>query len=223
ALLNAKQSDNPDDALQTISGTHRHIFEYLVDDVLQKQSHQIRQFLLSTAILDRFSSDLCDTLLLCDDSQSIINNLVQSNLFVVPLDNQRQWFRYHHLFHDVLREHLQQAVTADRISTLHQRAAQWFHQHAHYKNALHHATQAHDFDLIKRIIVDGSVEMFAQGYVNDLRQWIETLSADLIASDWQLCIVYAWTHRYVRDVQGMQHYLERAEKLFQAEMRSEND
>ncbi|MGJ3239548.1 MAG: LuxR C-terminal-related transcriptional regulator [Anaerolineae bacterium] len=223
ALIAAKQHDAPDAMLQSISGTHRYIFDYLINDVLKQQPDDVQSFLLATAFLDEFSADLCDTLLVWDHSQQIIKNIIKSNLFVVSLDHQHQWFRYHHLFREVLLGYSNEALSADEIKRNHQQAAIWLHQHEHYRQALAHAMSASDFDLAVNIILDSSAKMFAYGYIRDLRQWMDELPEGMLESNWRMCIVYAWTLRFVRDVNGVEQYIARAEVLLYEQSLDDDD
>ena len=102
--------------IQAFTGSHRFVLDYLVEEVLQRQPEHIRSFLLQTAILDRFCAPLCDAVTGQEDGKKMLGILERSNLFLIPLDDQRQWYRYHHLFAEVLQAHLQEAQP-DRVST----------------------------------------------------------------------------------------------------------
>ena len=116
--------------LDAFSGSHHYILDYLVDEVLNRQPETIRSFLLQTSILERMTGTLCDALTEQNDGQAVLEALVRANLFVTALDEERNWYRYHHLFADVLRNRLQQAGretgAPPQIHELHQRAATWF-------------------------------------------------------------------------------------------------
>jgi LuxR family maltose regulon positive regulatory protein len=129
--------------------------DYLVDEVLQRLPEQVRSFLLQTAILDRLHGPLCDTVTGQQDGTVRLTVLERGNFFVVPLDDRRQWYRYHHLFADVLSAHLK-AEQPDQVSTLHRRASVWFEQHGAATEAIRHALAADDYertaDLIERAV-----------------------------------------------------------------------
>ncbi|MEM7538486.1 MAG: hypothetical protein AAF639_40335 [Chloroflexota bacterium] len=114
--------------IQAFAGNNRHIVAYLVEEVLQRQSEQIQHFLRQTAILDRLSRALCDAVTERNDSHTLLQTLEQSNLFLIPLDDKGQWYRYHHLFADVLQTQLMD-VQPDQVPRLHQRASRWYEQH----------------------------------------------------------------------------------------------
>lgn len=131
--------------IQAFTGSHRFILDYLVEEVLQHQSEQIRSFLLQTAILDQFSAPLCNMVTERDDSKEMLDILEHSNLFLIPLDSQRKWYRYHRLFADVLRTYLM-AAQPDQIAALHGRASSWYERNGLRSDAIRHALAAKDFE-----------------------------------------------------------------------------
>lgn len=131
--------------IQAFAGSHRFVLDYLVEEVLQHQSEQIRTFLLQTAILDRFSAPLCDAVTERVDSKEMLAILEHSNLFLIPLDDQRKWYRYHRLFAEVLQMFLM-AEQPDQIAALHIRASSWYEQNGLRSDAIHHALTAKDFE-----------------------------------------------------------------------------
>jgi LuxR family transcriptional regulator, maltose regulon positive regulatory protein len=131
--------------IQTFTGSHHFILDYLVEEVLQRQPEHVRNFLLQTAILDRLNSPLCDAVTGQENGRGMLEALERGNLFVIPLDDQRQWYRYHHLFAEVLQAHLQEAQP-DRVSMLHRRASEWYEQNGLRFDAIRHALAAKDFE-----------------------------------------------------------------------------
>jgi LuxR family maltose regulon positive regulatory protein len=131
--------------IQAFTGSHHFILDYLVEEVLQRQPEHVRNFLLQTAILDRLSSPLCDAVTGQEDGRGMLEALERGNLFVIPLDDQRQWYRYHHLFAEVLQAHLREAQP-NRVSTLHRRASEWYEQNGLPSDAIRHALAAEDFE-----------------------------------------------------------------------------
>ncbi|MEZ4657389.1 MAG: hypothetical protein R2911_07440 [Caldilineaceae bacterium] len=128
------------------------MLDYLVEEVLQRQPDHVRNFLLQTAILNRLSSSLCDAVTGQSDGQRILEMLERGNLFVIPLDGQRQWYRYHHLFAEVLQAHARE-IHAAQLSALHLRASAWFEANDSPADAISHALAAKDFaaaDLTER-------------------------------------------------------------------------
>jgi LuxR family maltose regulon positive regulatory protein len=131
--------------IQAFTGSHRFVLDYLVEEVLQHQPEQIRGFLLQTAILDRFCAPLCNAVTERQDGKEMLDVLDRSNLFLVPLDDKRQWYRYHHLFADILQTHLTEAQP-EQVSSLHQRASEWYEQNDLPADAIRHALAAEYFE-----------------------------------------------------------------------------
>ncbi|HLO31941.1 MAG TPA: hypothetical protein VK249_22520, partial [Anaerolineales bacterium] len=164
AALSMQGQTDPASFIKSFTGSHHFILDYLVEEVLQRQPEHVRNFLLQTAILDRLSSLLCDAVTGQQDGKGMLEALERGNLFVIPLDDQRQWYRYHHLFAEVLQAHLQEAQP-DRVSMLHLRASEWYEQNGLRSDAIRHALAAKDFEgaaglieLSGLTIEDGSIQ-----------------------------------------------------------------
>ena len=178
--------------IQSFAGSHRFVLDYLVEEVLQHQPKDIRSFLLQTAILDRFCASLCNAVTEREDGKEMLDVLERSNLFVIPLDDQRQWYRYHHLFAEVLQAHLREAQP-DRVSTLHQRASEWYEQNGLRSDAIRHALAAKDFELAAGLIElawpateEGSIQTATW------LGWVKRLSDELVHARPVLNVWYAY-------------------------------
>jgi LuxR family maltose regulon positive regulatory protein len=123
------------------AGNDRYVVDYLVEEVLRRQPDQVRSFLLRTSILDRLSGPLCDAVTGHAGGRATLEGLDRANLFVIPLDDSRRWYRYHHLFADVLRAHLVEEQP-DQMADLHRRASEWFEQNGEPSEAIRHAVAA---------------------------------------------------------------------------------
>ena len=145
AALSMQGRDDVTGFIAGFAGDDRYIVDYLVDEVLDRQPEGVRDFLVQTSILDRLSGPLCDAVTGRDDGTAMLKMLDRANLFVVPLDDSRRWYRYHHLFADVLQTHLL-AERADAADDLHRRASQWYGQHAEPSPAIRHALAAGDVE-----------------------------------------------------------------------------
>jgi LuxR family maltose regulon positive regulatory protein len=145
AALSMQGQSDAASFIKSFTGSHHFILDYLVEEVLQRQPEHVRNFLLQTSILDRLSGSLCDAVTGQEDGRGMLEALERGNLFVVPLDNQRQWYRYHHLFAEVLQAHLREAQP-ERVSTLHRRASEWYQQNGLPSDAIRHALAAEDFE-----------------------------------------------------------------------------
>jgi LuxR family maltose regulon positive regulatory protein len=192
--------------ISAFSGSHHYIVDYLFEEVLSRQPDAVRDFLLQTSILERMCARLCDAVLTgaaggpgCGDptdgaspSQEILNDLARSNLFLVPLDDERRWYRYHHLFVDVLREMLHSAAPPDQITGLHDRAGDWYRQNGFVADAVHHALLAGDHERAAETVEENAWDMVRRAELAILRQWIEALPGDSVAARPWLRIYYAW-------------------------------
>src|SRR5215211_4321415 len=161
------------DAL-TVSGRHRYIADYLSEDVLARLPEDFRLFLLRTSILDRLSGPLCDTVIERHDSQELLEILERENLFLVPLDDDRQWFRYHRLFGDFLREELRRRH-AGEIAGLHRRAAWWHLANDLPDQAIHHAVAGNDPEVAGRVFERYVNIKLNCGELNDVARWLDSL------------------------------------------------
>ena len=134
------------------AGTDRHVVDYLVQEVLDQQTPEVRTFLLQTSVLDRLGGDLCDTVTGSGGSSRRLEQLERANLFVVALDDHREWYRYHHLFADVLRARLAEVRSAADVAQLHARAAAWYADADRWEEAVHHGRQAEDIDAVADLV-----------------------------------------------------------------------
>jgi LuxR family maltose regulon positive regulatory protein len=157
-----------------VSGKHRFIADYLNEDVLAPLTDRMRQFLLQTSILDRLSSPLCDAVTEREGSQELLEMLERENLFLMPMDDSRQWFRYHRLFADVLYEQLRRQY-ADQVADLHRRASHWYFTHELPEPAFHHALEAHDVELVIQIFERYLFAKIFGGEVRIAMRWLDSL------------------------------------------------
>ncbi|MFN8488906.1 MAG: LuxR C-terminal-related transcriptional regulator [Caldilineaceae bacterium] len=178
--------------IQAFTGSHRFVLDYLVEEVLQNQSESIRDFLLQTSLLDRFCAALCNAVTERQDGKEMLDLLEHSNLFLIALDDQRQWYRYHHLFAEVLQTYLREAQP-DQVAILHGRASAWFEQNGLRADAIRHALAAKDFERAAGLIElagpateDGSIQ-----WVTWLG-WVKTLPEALIHARPVLNVWYAY-------------------------------
>ena len=177
--------------IKSFTGSHHFILDYLVEEVLQRQPEHVRNFLLQTAILDRLSSPLCDAVTGQEDGRGMLEALERGNLFVIPLDDQRQWYRYHHLFAEVLQTHLKE-LQPDPVSALHQRASIWFEQNDLPADAIRHALAAGDFDRAASLaeLAWPDWRWAAQSIIAWL-DWVNVLPKELVRARPVLSVAYA--------------------------------
>lgn len=185
--------------IQAFAGDNRYIVDYLVDEVLQHQPKHVRRFLLQTSILDRLSGSLCDAVRLGEadmpsgeiDGGVLLERLERGNLFVVPLDDKRQWYRYHHLFADVLQAHLMKEQP-ESVAALHQRASAWYEDNGLTADAVHHAFAADDLARAARIIELAWADMDRNRQAVEWLGWAKKLPDDLVRTRPVLSVGYAW-------------------------------
>jgi LuxR family maltose regulon positive regulatory protein len=167
------------------------VLTYLAEEVLERRPEGTLTFLLQTSILDRLCGPLCDAVIGGNDSQALLHKLEQANLFIVPLDDEGQWYRYHHLFAEVLRARLQQ-TQPDLIPEWHRRASVWYEQNGWAAEAVSHALAAQDFNQASRLIEQKSSAMWQQGEVTTLQNWLAALPPGIRRARPQLCLAQAW-------------------------------
>jgi LuxR family maltose regulon positive regulatory protein len=177
--------------IKSFTGSHHFILDYLVEEVLQRQPEHVRSFLLQTAILDRLSGSLCDAVTGQEGGRGMLEALERGNLFVVPLDDQRQWYRYHHLFAEVLQAHLREAQP-DRVSTLHRRASEWYQQNGLPSDAIRHALAAEDFEGAAGLIELAWPEVEDGSLSTKWIGWVKALPDVLIRARPVLSVWYAY-------------------------------
>jgi len=196
--------------IQAFTGSHRYILDYLVEEVLQRQPKTVQTFLLQTAILDRMTASLCDAVIAsqrADDlpicrfadlqfadlsSKEILEYLDRYNLFVVPLDNERRWYRYHRLFADLLRARLHQEMEAQGLADLHRRASTWYEHNGLDPLAIDHALAAPDFERAAHLIEQTAEATLMRSEVVTFLSWVEALPDELVRARPSLCLFHAW-------------------------------
>jgi len=199
--------------IQSFSGSHHFVLDYLVEEVLQQQPENVQDFLLQTAVLDQLTASLCNALTGEGNGQKILELLERANLFLIPLDNERRWYRYHHLFADLLRQRLQQSTEADDIAALHIRASQWYEANGLENKAIHHAFAAKDFEQAARLIELVWPEMDGTFQTATWLEWADALPADLFRTRPALTVYYAWAYLNNGNLEAAEAQLQEAERL----------
>jgi len=192
AALSMKGQQDVHGFIQAFAGDHRYIVDYLVEEVLRRQPESIQDFLLKTSILERLNGPLCDALTAQSGSKSKLEQLQRGNLFLIPLDDKREWYRYHHLFADVLRMHL---VTeqSEQVPVLHKRVSEWFEQNGLTADAIRHALVAKDFERAARLIEKAIPLMRQTRQEPTLLGWFKALPAELFQNHPVLNVNYVGT------------------------------
>jgi LuxR family maltose regulon positive regulatory protein len=215
------QGREPRSFVSAFSGSHRYILDYLVEEALDRQTPDIQEFLLQTSILERLTASLCNAVRFGDaespssprgdDSQAILEQLEQANLFLVPLDDERRWYRYHRLFADLLRSRLEQDHR-ERVSTLHRRAGAWCEKQGLISEAVGHALAAGDVERVARMAKHHALTMMDHGELRTMARWLTALPEETIRSQPWLCITQAWPLAYAGQGDAVKPLLQDAEQ-----------
>jgi LuxR family maltose regulon positive regulatory protein len=198
AIQSSSTPQNPRATIERFGGSNRYVLEYLVEQVLSRQPEPVQQFLAQTAILDRMCGPLCDALLhegptAPGSAQALLEALERANLFLVPLDDQHIWYRYHHLFADLLRARLHQAPP-EQVQQLHVRAAAWYAQNDWPDEAINHALAGKDWERATRLLQVHIQTLLNQGVLSNILHWARALPGEVIAQHALLCWDMAWAY-----------------------------
>ena len=212
AALSMRDRQDTSGFVESFSGSNRHVLDFLAEEVLERQPEGVREFLLKTSVLERMSASLCDSLTSRNDGQQMLERLEHENLFVIALDDERQWYRYHHLFADVLRSRLQREQP-ERIRELHRRAAAWYERNGWTSEAIRHALAAQEHDRAADLVERVARKMWFRGEVMTLLGWLEALPEETRRRRPQLLLQYSaallWVGR-LDDVEPLVQEIERA-------------
>jgi LuxR family transcriptional regulator, maltose regulon positive regulatory protein len=206
--------------IRSFAGSHRFVIDYLAEEVLDRQPLPLQRFLLHTAILDRLCGPLCDAVVGAPSTpgQATLEALERANLFLVPLDDERRWFRYHHLFGDLLRQRLPQdaATDAGAIATLHLRASGWYEAQGLMPEALHHAAAAADPARVAALAERAWAHMDGSFQAAAWCRWVGQLSDELLRVRPVLCTQYAWALMDIGQTEASEAWLRQAERSLSA-------
>lgn len=192
AALSLRDVDDLEAFISTFAGDHRYVADYLLTEVLNRQQPRVREFLTSTAVVDRFTPDLCEALAGAPgNSSAVIEELEALGLFLIPLDHKRQWFRYHQLFADLLRLRLQQEQP-ERYAELNRRASQWYESQGLTDEAIKHRLAAGEPDETARLIEAAGLGMIGRSRLGILQAWIAALPKDTVRRRPYLSLLLAW-------------------------------
>ena len=216
AALSMQGRDDIAGFIAGFAGDDRYIVDYLVEEVLQRQPERVRSFLLETSILARMTGPLCDAVTGQDDGKAMLEALDRRNLFLVPLDDRRRWYRYHHLFADVLRAHLLDEQP-DLVPELHRRACDWYEQNGERPEAIGHALAAGDLERAADL-VELAIPALSRGRQEaTLRRWLEALPDELLRMRPVLSDAYAGSILVRGEVEGVEERLRDAERWLDAD------
>jgi LuxR family maltose regulon positive regulatory protein len=216
AALSMQVTKDTRSFVKAFAGSHHYIMDYLAEEVLQLQSEWVRLFLLKTSILERMCGPLCNAVLELDETgpfngQAILESLEEMNLFVIPLDDENRWYRYHHLFSEVLNRHLEKQFP-HQLRDLHRRASQWYEQNGFIPEAIHQSLAAGDQDRAIRLIEQNGCLLLIRGELSTLPNWIKAVEPHAQTRPW-MYIFKAWLFALTGCPERVEEMLQRAEKL----------
>lgn len=232
AGLSMRDRTDPSHFIATLSGSHRFILTYLTEEVLSRQPEPVQQFLLQTSILDRLNGDLCDAVTQRNDSHALLEQLWNANLFLVPLDDEGHWYRYHHLFAGLLSDRLK-TLYKEQTAELRKRASRWYarasaeslrldEQAAFATEAVQQALGAADYETAVSIMESHALGMIVQWYARTVNDWVQALPSEWRAKSPKTSLAFAWNYLLHGEFSQANPYLEQLTAIF-SDSRMEED
>ena len=213
AALSLRGRDDVPEFVDSFTGSHRFVLDFLMEEVFQRQPPDVRDFLLRTSILDRLTAPLCDAVAGRDDSFELLLNLDHANLFVVPQDESRQWYRYHRLFADLLRHRLERVETRDAVARLHGEASRWYEQEGHQSDAIRHALAGSEWQRAGSLILRAADAMLRRGEVATLLEWCRALPEEELRGHLELYVAFGWALILTSELEPAESVLAEAARL----------
>jgi LuxR family maltose regulon positive regulatory protein len=226
AAISMHGHQDPASFIKSFTGSHHFVLDYLIEEVLQQQSESIQTFLLRTSILDRLCGPLCDAVMGSpsasgqETGQETLEYLEHANLFIVPLDNERRWYRYHHLFAELLRQRLHQSESSGNgeggLAEYHIRASRWYEDHRLEIEAFQHAAAANDIELAERIIEGKGIPLHFRGAVAAILNWLASLPTTVLDARPSLRVRFATLSLVAGQTTDVEEKLQAAEAAIAA-------
>ena len=213
AALSLRDRPDPEVFLDAFSGTHRFILDYLSEEVLERQPQPVRAFLLQTSVLERLSGSLCDAVTGTSGGQDMLEALERANLFLISLTEERRWYRFHHLFADLLRASLQRSHP-ELVPELHRRAADWCQQHGLIDDAVRHRLGSGDAPSAARLAEEHLDETLRRGEDVILQRWLSVLPEEAVKAVPALCLAQGLMEFHLGHLDSVERLLEHAERAF---------
>jgi LuxR family maltose regulon positive regulatory protein len=216
AAISMQGQEDPASFINSFTGSHRLVLDYLIEEVLNHQPENIQTFMLQTSVLDRLTGSLCHAVSGEENSQEILEMLEHANMFIVPLDNERRWYRYHHLFADLLRKRLRQTFP-EKVPILHRKASEWNEHNGFIDEAIENSLAARDFErtvyLIEEHFGVNLINKYVLGDQAILRHWLAEIPEEFIFSKPHLCILHAWNLFTNGQLDAVDQILQATEKI----------
>lgn len=214
AAISMQGREDLSDFVRDLSGDNRYIMDYLMEEVLKIRTDDIKEFLLQTSLLEQMSAPLCNAVLNRNDSQFIIETLERDNMFVIPLDNERKWYRYHHLFAELLKQRLS-LKGKPAIIELHNKAIEWFKDNSLPLLAVNHSIDAGNFEKCIQVLGEIIENMWENGQHFAIMKYGDLLPDELIHNNPVICLYYAWTLIIAGNIKKAEPFLSSAERITQ--------
>ena len=214
AALSMRGREDVSGFIGAFAGSNRYVLDYLVEEVLARQPEPVRSFLLHTSILDRMSGGLCDSVTRGRGAQRMLETLDKENLFVLPLDEERRWYRYHHLFAEVLRHHLRRSEPS-LVPELHRRASGWYESNGLFAEGVGHSLAAGDFERAARLVELTAGAFIKQGESATLLGWLGRLPEELVRSRPRLCLYHSWVLNATGQLEAGEKRIQDAERALE--------
>ncbi len=221
AALSMKGRTDTAGFIKAFAGSHRYILDYLVEEVLEQQPADIQKFLLKSSILDQLTAPLCQIVTGREDSQMLLAQLEQDNLFIVSLDDERCWYRYHHLFADLLQNRLEQTFP-ELVPQLHMLASDWYEQAGYLMDAVGHGLAANNVEHVANLVEGKALSMMGHGGLTTLLQWLTVLPDEVIETRPWLSVTHAWALVYTGQIDAVDAPVRHVEQAL-SRMSDDND
>ena len=222
AGLSIRDRANPSEFIADLSGSHRHILSYLTEEVLNQQPTEIQDFLLQTSILDKLNGELCDAVTGGENGRFLLEQLFKNNLFLIPLDDEQQWYRYHQLFAGLLRRR-QKTLHRGDTAALHRRASRWYEQAGLSSEAVQHAIEAADYEKAVSLIETHAMDMLMAWHAKTVRGWMRAIPPEWAAKSPKSNLAFAWMHLWSGDFTQALPYIDRLHLMFAGDQLDQDD
>jgi LuxR family maltose regulon positive regulatory protein len=213
AALSLQDRPDADAFLEAFAGTHRFVLDYLSEEVLERQPESVRRFLLETSVLEQLCGPLCDAVTGTSGGQDMLQALERANLFLVPLDEERRWYRFHHLFADLLRASLHRS-NPERVAELHRRAADWCEEHGLIDDAVRHWLASGQAPAAARLVEEQLDETLRRGEDLIVQRWLAALPEEAVKAAPVLCLAQALMEFHLGHLHSVERLLEHADRAF---------
>ncbi len=218
AAISMRGEEDPTGFIQSFTGSHHFVLDYLIEEVMRHQPEHVQAFMLRSSVLDQLCGPLCDALM--PDStlsgREGLAYLQRANLFLIPLDNERRWYRYHHLFADLLRQRAAISLEGETVAELHERASRWYEDNDYMADAIHHAVEANDFERAANLVEQAWQTMDSTFQFATWISWVKKLPDALIRSRPWLSVEYAWALMDTGELEASEERLRDAERWLDA-------